>query len=40
MLGYDFSSFHPRYRTLPYATPDGTALARLPHQGTRRRRHQ
>jgi 4,5-DOPA dioxygenase extradiol len=27
-LYYDFSGFHPRYKTLPYATPDATALAR------------
>jgi 4,5-DOPA dioxygenase extradiol len=27
-LFYDFSGFHPRYRTLPYATPDATDLAR------------
>ncbi|WP_308124551.1 class III extradiol ring-cleavage dioxygenase [Streptomyces sp. NEAU-YJ-81] len=27
-LYYDFSGFHPRYRTLPYATPDATDLAR------------
>lgn len=27
-LHYDFSGFHPRYRTLPYATPDATDLAR------------
>ena len=26
-LYYDFSGFHPRYKTLPYATPDATALA-------------
>ncbi|MFF3429722.1 DODA-type extradiol aromatic ring-opening family dioxygenase [Streptomyces sp. NPDC002602] len=27
-LSYDFSGFHPRYKTLPYATPDATDLAR------------
>jgi 4,5-DOPA dioxygenase extradiol len=27
-LYYDFGGFHPRYYTLPYATPDATALAR------------
>jgi 4,5-DOPA dioxygenase extradiol len=27
-LHYDFSGFHPRYKTLPYATPDATDLAR------------
>ena len=27
-LYYDFSGFHPRYKTLPYATPDATGLAR------------
>lgn len=27
-LYYDFSGFHPRYKTLPYATPDATELAR------------
>jgi 4,5-DOPA dioxygenase extradiol len=27
-LHYDFSGFHPRYKTLPYATPDATGLAR------------
>ncbi|UCM91615.1 DODA-type extradiol aromatic ring-opening family dioxygenase [Streptomyces marincola] len=27
-LYYDFSGFHPRYKTLPYATPDATDLAR------------
>ncbi|MFT9474148.1 class III extradiol ring-cleavage dioxygenase [Streptomyces sp. 11-1-2] len=27
-LYYDFSGFHSRYRTLPYATPDATDLAR------------
>jgi len=27
-LLYDFSGFHPRYTTLPYATPDATDLAR------------
>ncbi|MER6392512.1 class III extradiol ring-cleavage dioxygenase [Streptomyces sp. NPDC001523] len=27
-LFYDFSGFHPRYKTLPYATPDATDLAR------------
>ncbi|MGW2020325.1 DODA-type extradiol aromatic ring-opening family dioxygenase [Streptomyces sp. NPDC001927] len=27
-LLYDFSGFHPRYKTLPYATPDATDLAR------------
>ncbi len=27
-LYYDFSGFHPRYKTLPYATPDAAALAR------------
>ncbi|MFI1916887.1 DODA-type extradiol aromatic ring-opening family dioxygenase [Nocardia sp. NPDC020380] len=27
-LYYDFSGFHPRYKTLPYATPDATTLAR------------
>ncbi|MGF6885660.1 4,5-DOPA dioxygenase extradiol [Nocardia sp. GAS34] len=27
-LYYDFSGFHPRYKTLPYATPDSTDLAR------------
>lgn len=26
-LFYDFSGFHPRYQTLPYATPDATGLA-------------
>ncbi|MBU3066687.1 dioxygenase [Nocardia sp. NEAU-G5] len=26
-LYYDFSGFHPRYKTLPYATPDSTDLA-------------
>jgi len=26
-LYYDFSGFHPRYYTLPYATPDATELA-------------
>lgn len=26
-LYYDFSGFHPRYKTLPYAVPDATALA-------------
>ena len=26
-LFYDFSGFHPRYKTLPYATPDATILA-------------
>ncbi|MFB7090550.1 DODA-type extradiol aromatic ring-opening family dioxygenase [Streptomyces sp. NPDC056296] len=26
-LFYDFSGFHPRYKTLPYASPDATALA-------------
>ncbi len=26
-LYYDFSGFHPRYKTLPYATPEATALA-------------
>ena len=26
-LYYDFGGFHPRYYTLPYATPDATALA-------------
>ena len=26
-LFYDFSGFHPHYKTLPYATPDATALA-------------
>lgn len=26
-LYYDFSGFHPRYKTLPYATPDATDLA-------------
>ena len=26
-LYYDFSGFHPRYKTLPYATPDATTLA-------------
>lgn len=25
-LLYDFHGFHPRYKTLPYATPDATAL--------------
>ncbi|MGW8886259.1 DODA-type extradiol aromatic ring-opening family dioxygenase [Streptomyces sp. NPDC055749] len=27
-LYYDFSGFHPRYKLLPYATPDATDLAR------------
>ncbi|MFG1772691.1 dioxygenase [Nocardia salmonicida] len=27
-LYYDFSGFDPRYKTLPYATPDATDLAR------------
>ncbi len=27
-LYYDFSGFHPRYKTLTYATPDATGLAR------------
>jgi 4,5-DOPA dioxygenase extradiol len=27
-LYYDFGGFHPRYYTLPYATPDATGLAR------------
>ncbi|MFQ6395771.1 dioxygenase [Nocardia sp. KC 131] len=27
-LYYDFSGFHPRYKTLPYATPDASDLAR------------
>ncbi len=27
-LFYDFSGFHPRYKTLPYATPDATDLGR------------
>lgn len=27
-LHYDFSGFHPRYKTLTYATPDATDLAR------------
>nr|WP_323746101.1 class III extradiol ring-cleavage dioxygenase [Catenulispora pinisilvae] len=27
-LYYDFSGFHPRYKTLPYATPDAADLAR------------
>lgn len=27
-LHYDFSGFHPRYKTLPYATPDAADLAR------------
>jgi 4,5-DOPA dioxygenase extradiol len=27
-LYYDFAGFHPRYYTLPYATPDATTLAR------------
>ncbi|WP_335980035.1 dioxygenase family protein [Streptomyces sp. CA2R106] len=27
-LHYDFNGFHPRYKTLPYATPDATDLAR------------
>ncbi|GAA4606379.1 4,5-DOPA dioxygenase extradiol [Actinoplanes octamycinicus] len=27
-LHYDFGGFHPRYYTLPYATPDATDLAR------------
>lgn len=27
-LYYDFDGFHPRYYTLPYATPDATGLAR------------
>ncbi|CAL9363855.1 4,5-DOPA dioxygenase extradiol [Streptomyces sp. enrichment culture] len=27
-LHYDFSGFHPRYKTLPYATPDATDLGR------------
>ncbi|MGW6817444.1 DODA-type extradiol aromatic ring-opening family dioxygenase [Streptomyces sp. NPDC055005] len=27
-LFHDFSGFHPRYKTLPYATPDATDLAR------------
>lgn len=27
-LHYDFSGFHPRYKTLPYPTPDATDLAR------------
>ncbi len=27
-LFYDFSGFHPRYKTIPYATPNATALAR------------
>ncbi|MGO4596259.1 DODA-type extradiol aromatic ring-opening family dioxygenase [Terrabacter sp. 2RAF25] len=27
-LYYDFGGFHPRYYTLPYATPDATDLAR------------
>nr|WP_237448191.1 class III extradiol ring-cleavage dioxygenase [Nocardioides flavescens] len=27
-LFYDFGGFHPRYYTLPYATPDATDLAR------------
>ena len=26
-LYYDFSGFHPHYKTLPYATPDATTLA-------------
>jgi 4,5-DOPA dioxygenase extradiol len=26
-LYYDFSGFHPRYKTLPYAGPDATTLA-------------
>lgn len=26
-LYYDFGDFHPRYYTLPYATPDAAALA-------------
>ena len=26
-LYYDFSGFHPRYKTIPYATPDATSLA-------------
>ena len=26
-LYYDFGGFHPHYKTLPYATPDATALA-------------
>jgi 4,5-DOPA dioxygenase extradiol len=26
-LYYDFSGFHPRYKTLPYATPDASTLA-------------
>lgn len=27
-LFYDFSGFHPRYKSLPYATPDATMVAR------------
>ncbi|KOX15757.1 dioxygenase [Nocardiopsis sp. NRRL B-16309] len=27
-LHYDFNGFHPRYKTLPYATPDASDLAR------------
>ncbi len=27
-LFYDFSGFHPRFKTLPYATPDATELSR------------
>jgi len=27
-LYYDFSGFHPHYKTLPYATPDASAVAR------------
>jgi aromatic ring-opening dioxygenase catalytic subunit (LigB family) len=27
-LYYDFGGFHPRYYTLPYASPDATDLAR------------
>ncbi|MFJ9620867.1 dioxygenase [Streptomyces sp. NPDC101181] len=27
-LHYDFRGFHPRYKTLPYATPNATVLAR------------
>ncbi|WP_405097255.1 dioxygenase [Micromonospora sp. NBC_01412] len=38
-LYYDFNGFHPRYKTLPYATPDATTLAQrllkaLPHRTT------
>lgn len=36
-LHYDFSGFHPRYKTLPYATPDANDLARLPRPRSVRR---